>query len=607
MIPSMEAPMSWLASNDPVLGDARSCDALEMVSIPRVRDLGGLPVRRALPHDRRQMVGPFIFFDHFGPVQFFAGQGMDVRPHPHIGLATVTYLFDGCILHRDSEGNVREITPGAMNLMTAGRGIAHSERTPEALRGNPHTMLGLQSWIALPTAHEEVAPSFQHFGAEALPVVEDGGMSARIVAGSAFGKSAPVGMLSEWFYVEVALESGAAAPLDPDYEERAIYVVEGEIEISGDLFEGPRLLVFRAGDRITLTARRPSRVMFLGGAAMEDPVTSGGTSCPRARSGSNKPKRTGRPAVSIRFPGRRSSSRCRSEGRRRSGPLRSNRWSLYPMLLQPRRCLFPRRFGVGFHVARTIVRVKGVAGVVVDDDLRAAGIGEFFLHRHDLVMGNALVDAAVEAEHGDLQLGDDVGRILRPKFARLASERPVPRNARLQAGIMCRIEPRLPPAPAKSGHGGAVQVGRPARLGEGDRRVEIAQNLRVGFLGHDVGHQLLHVLFRRRVALSCEQFGRDRVIAELGPAPTDILDVLVHAENLVDHQHGRKLSAAVRHRAIGGDVDVAGRKFDLAGDQTFGGRRDRLAEDRRDRRAEADAQAPLDPHAAIDSRRGEGV
>src|SRR5271170_2401746 len=186
MIPSMEALMSWLASNDPVLGDARSCDALEMVSIPRVRDLGGLPVRRALPHERRQMVGPFIFFDHFGPVQFFAGQGMDVRPHPHIGLATVTYLFDGCILHRDSEGNVREIAPGAMNLMTAGRGIAHSERTPEALRG---------------------------------------GLRARIVAGSAFGKSAPVGMLSEWFYVEVALESGAAAPLDPDYEERAVYVV----------------------------------------------------------------------------------------------------------------------------------------------------------------------------------------------------------------------------------------------------------------------------------------------------------------------------------------------------------------------------------------------
>jgi hypothetical protein len=267
----MEALMSWLASNDPVLGDARSCDALEMVSIPRVRDIGGLPVRRALPHERRQMVGPFIFFDHFGPVQFFAGQGMDVRPHPHIGLATVTYLFDGCILHRDSEGNVREITPGAMNLMTAGRGIAHSERTPEALRGNPHTMLGLQSWIALPIAHEEIAPSFQHFGAEALPVVEDGGLRARIVAGSAFGKSAPVGMLSEWFYVEVALETGASAPLDPDYEERAIYVVEGEIEISGDLFEGPRLLVFRAGDRITLTARRPSRVMFLGGAAMEGP------------------------------------------------------------------------------------------------------------------------------------------------------------------------------------------------------------------------------------------------------------------------------------------------------------------------------------------------
>ena len=143
--------MSWLPSNDPVLGDPKSCDALELVIVPRTRDLGdGFEVRRALPHGKRQMVGPFIFFDHFGPVQFISGKGMDVRPHPHIGLATVTYLFDGSIMHRDSEGNIQEIQPGAMNLMTAGRGIAHSERTPDVQRRDGQKMLGLQSWIALP-------------------------------------------------------------------------------------------------------------------------------------------------------------------------------------------------------------------------------------------------------------------------------------------------------------------------------------------------------------------------------------------------------------------------------------------------------------------------
>ena len=164
--------MSWLPDNDPVLGDVKSCDALELVIVPRTRDLGdGFEVRRALPHGKRQMVGPFIFFDHFGPVQFMSGKGMDVRPHPHIGLATVTYLFDGSIMHRDSEGNIQEIQPGAMNLMTAGRGIAHSERTPDLQRKNGQRMLGLQSWIALPAASEEIAPSFQHYAAGDLPMI----------------------------------------------------------------------------------------------------------------------------------------------------------------------------------------------------------------------------------------------------------------------------------------------------------------------------------------------------------------------------------------------------------------------------------------------------
>jgi len=263
--------MSWLPSNDPILGDERSCDALELVIVPRARDLGGFSVRRALPHGKRQMVGPFIFLDQMGPVQFLAGQGVDVRPHPHIGLATVTYLFDGRMLHRDSEGNIQEIVPGAMNLMTAGRGIAHSERTPAQARAGGQKMFGIQSWIALPAGQEEIAPSFQHFDAERLPVVEEGGLWARVVAGSALGAKAPVGMLSDWFYAEVKLAEGAVAPLDPDHEERGVYVAEGEVDVAGERFEGPRLLVFRPGDRISIKAVRPSRLMFLGGAAMEGP------------------------------------------------------------------------------------------------------------------------------------------------------------------------------------------------------------------------------------------------------------------------------------------------------------------------------------------------
>ena len=264
--------MSWLPAADPVLGDKRSCDALELVIVPRVRDLGdGFSVRRALPHGKRQMVGPFIFFDQMGPVQFIAGQGLDVRPHPHIGLATVTYLFDGRVMHRDSEGNALEITPGAMNLMTAGRGIAHSERSPADARQGSEGMFGIQSWIALPQAHEETAPSFQHFDAGSLALIEDGGVRARVIAGSAFGKTSPVGMLSEWLYAEVVLAPGASVPLDPDQEERAIYVAEGEVDITGETFEGPRLLIFRPGDRITVRTLRRARLMFLGGAALEGP------------------------------------------------------------------------------------------------------------------------------------------------------------------------------------------------------------------------------------------------------------------------------------------------------------------------------------------------
>jgi redox-sensitive bicupin YhaK (pirin superfamily) len=263
--------MTWFPGKDPIPGDAQSVDQIELVVVPRSRDIGPFAVRRALPHGKRQMVGPFIFFDHFGPVQFLAGQGMDVGAHPHIGLSTVTYLFDGIITHRDSEQNVQEIAPGAMNLMTAGRGIAHSERTPEMVRASPHFVLGLQSWIALPISLEESDPSFQHFAADTLPIIEDEGVRARIIAGRAFGEVSPVKTTSDWFYVEVALAPGLSVPLDPDYEDRAVYLVEGEVQIAGERFEAPKLLVFRPGDRISITATQPTRMMLLGGATMEGP------------------------------------------------------------------------------------------------------------------------------------------------------------------------------------------------------------------------------------------------------------------------------------------------------------------------------------------------
>lgn len=244
---------------------------VELAIRPRDRDLGGFSVRRSLPDARRQMVGPFIFYDHLGPTQFAPGQGIDVRPHPHIGLATVTYLFDGRILHRDSLGNVQEIAPGAMNLMTAGRGVVHSERTPPGPRATGQKMLGLQSWVALPRAHEETAPSFQHYSAEELPVVEDHGVYARVIAGAVFGASSPVATLSDWFYVELGLSAGASAPFDANYDERAIYLVDGAIEIGGESFNVPQLLVIRPKERLTIRARQDARLMLLGGATLEEP------------------------------------------------------------------------------------------------------------------------------------------------------------------------------------------------------------------------------------------------------------------------------------------------------------------------------------------------
>src|SRR5205807_1636607 len=223
--------MSWSPCPDPVLGDRQSTDAIETLIIPRAVDLGEMEVRRALPSVKRQMVGPFIFFDQMGPAEFLTDEGIDVRPHPHINLATVTYLFEGDILHRDSLGSEQAIRPGAVNWMTAGRGIAHSERTPAAERRRGPRLHGLQLWVALPKAHEEDEPSFHHHAAETIPGLDLGGARLRVVAGSAYGATAPVKGLSPLFYVEAQLERGIVLPLPDDHLQRAAYVVEGAISV----------------------------------------------------------------------------------------------------------------------------------------------------------------------------------------------------------------------------------------------------------------------------------------------------------------------------------------------------------------------------------------
>ncbi len=263
--------MSFFPAKDPEPGDAPSCDAIDLVIVPRTADLGGFTVRRALPSSRRRMVGPFIFLDHMGPAEFRAGQGVDVRPHPHIGLATVTYLFEGEIVHRDSLGSAVPIVPGDVNWMTAGRGIAHSERTSAEHRAGGEHLHGLQCWVALPAGDEEMAPVFNHIGGDRLPVVSGEGKTARIVAGQLFGANSPVATLSDTFFADVSLSAGASLPLDADYEERAIYIVSGEIEIAGDRFTEGRLLVFKPGDRITVKAARDSRIVCLGGAPADGP------------------------------------------------------------------------------------------------------------------------------------------------------------------------------------------------------------------------------------------------------------------------------------------------------------------------------------------------
>jgi len=239
---------------------------IDLVIDARRRDLGGFEVGRVLPYAGRRMVGPFAFFDHMGPIAFTPGfpKTVDVRPHPHIGLSTVTYLFEGEITHRDSVGSEIAITPGEMNWMTAGRGITHSERF-DHLRQAGGSMHGIQAWVALPTADEETEPAFAHHGPDDLPTYEGGGMWARLIAGEAFGAKAKVKTHSPMFYAHWRLDAGATAQLPAEYSERAAYIVSGEVEVDGRAFSPAQMLVFAPGQPVLFTAKSDAVVMLLGG------------------------------------------------------------------------------------------------------------------------------------------------------------------------------------------------------------------------------------------------------------------------------------------------------------------------------------------------------
>ena len=232
---------------------------------PHVRDLGGFSVKRVLPSAARQTVGPFIFFDHMGPVDFAPGEGIDVRPHPHSGLATVTYLFDGSMVHRDSLGSVQTITPGDVNWMTAGNGIVHSERSSPEGRERGARMHGIQTWVALPKDQEKVNASFAHHAADTLPKLECPGVQGVVIAGDAFGLTSPVKVSSRTLYVALELAAGASLVIPPEHADRGLYLVEGAVTIDGEALDPHHLAVLEPGGDVTLTAQVSSRVMLLGG------------------------------------------------------------------------------------------------------------------------------------------------------------------------------------------------------------------------------------------------------------------------------------------------------------------------------------------------------
>ncbi|WP_295797130.1 pirin family protein [uncultured Microbulbifer sp.] len=240
------------------------CGAIDIIIEPRRKELGGFSVRRALPTRERKMVGPWIFFDHMGPADFPAGEGIDVRPHPHIGIATVTYLFEGEILHRDSLGSLQAIRPGDINLMLAGRGIVHSERETPEVRNSDHRLHGLQLWLALPQADEELAPAFHHYPAAEIPTASVDGVSLRIMMGSAYGCTSPVKTFAETLYVEAHLSAGQTLTL-PDVDERAVYVASGALRAAGSEIREHALAVFHPQPGVVVEAAEDSRIAIIGG------------------------------------------------------------------------------------------------------------------------------------------------------------------------------------------------------------------------------------------------------------------------------------------------------------------------------------------------------
>jgi hypothetical protein len=246
-------------------------DLILQTLLPTTHDLGGFKVHRTLPHRARTTIGPFIFFDQMGPAQLPPGGGIDVRPHPHINLATVTYLFAGAIDHRDSLGTFATIEPGAVNLMTAGRGISHSERSPAHLRPGGPELSGIQTWLALPSAKEEIEPAFEHVAAAALPLVEGSGARARVVMGSLWGAASPVTCHSDTIYADVQLQAGGSMPIDAEADERAIYLAAGQASLDGLELEPRTLYVLRPGARATLRSGKGAHVMACGGAPLDGP------------------------------------------------------------------------------------------------------------------------------------------------------------------------------------------------------------------------------------------------------------------------------------------------------------------------------------------------
>ena len=243
--------------------------ALDFTITPRERDIGGFSVRRSLPDSRRRLVGPFIFFDHMGPARFEPGEGMEVRAHPHIGLATVTYLFDGRIRHRDSLGYDQEITPGAVNWMTAGRGVVHSERTPPTVKAAGSSLHGIQVWVALPREAEECEPAFDHYPADRIPGLKGDGAAIRVILGDAFGVSSPVSTASETLYAELRVQAGSSVDIESTAREKAVYVVEGAIDIEGATLDAGTMGVLHDDSAPGLCARENSLVMLLGGAPID--------------------------------------------------------------------------------------------------------------------------------------------------------------------------------------------------------------------------------------------------------------------------------------------------------------------------------------------------